>query len=226
VRGGPVALHLQLLSGFRVLLSEFRVAAAGQQRILGRPVTRPGRSGRGCELVRSSRQGSIHYSSTVRQGFSPWLWPLGYGVIGSTTDSGSVSLGSSPGTPAKLRRSVCSETAPGRFAFAPGGRPPGPPGVRRCAPHGCPGGPCAVGLRRVALRLPRGRPLSAIGAVGRCAHLAMALWLTVTIGSVRWATVPQLVERWGPHRHGAGRVLRRRGGYLVACGSCVDSGRA
>ena len=29
--------------------------------------------------------------------------PLGYGVIGSPTDSGSVSLGSSPGTPAKRR---------------------------------------------------------------------------------------------------------------------------
>gem|GEM_PF-4456220 len=29
-------------------------------------------------------------------------YPLGYGVIGSTTDSGSVSLGSSPGTPAQL----------------------------------------------------------------------------------------------------------------------------
>src|SRR5882757_10779446 len=27
--------------------------------------------------------------------------PMGYGVIGSTTDSGSVSLGSSPGTPAR-----------------------------------------------------------------------------------------------------------------------------
>src|SRR5699024_575697 len=28
-------------------------------------------------------------------------YPVGYGVIGSTTDSGSVSLGSSPGTPAQ-----------------------------------------------------------------------------------------------------------------------------
>jgi hypothetical protein len=28
--------------------------------------------------------------------------PVGYGVIGSTTDSGSVSLGSSPGTPANM----------------------------------------------------------------------------------------------------------------------------
>src|SRR5207245_7163055 len=27
-------------------------------------------------------------------------WPLGYGVIGNTADSGSVVLGSSPGTPA------------------------------------------------------------------------------------------------------------------------------
>ena len=38
--------------------------------------------------------------------------PMGYGVIGSTTDSGSVSLGSSPGTPARLLR-ACTLGSPG-----------------------------------------------------------------------------------------------------------------
>ena len=38
--------------------------------------------------------------------------PMGYGVIGSTTDSGSVSLGSSPGTPARLLR-ACTVGFPG-----------------------------------------------------------------------------------------------------------------
>ena len=41
------------------------------------------------------------------------LTPVGYGVIGSPTDSGSVSLGSSPGTPAQPQ--VCTPPAVGSF---------------------------------------------------------------------------------------------------------------
>src|SRR5690606_8650279 len=36
-------------------------------------------------------------------GARPTVSPLGYGVIGNTADSGSVVLGSSPGTPATVR---------------------------------------------------------------------------------------------------------------------------
>ena len=42
--------------------------------------------------------------SSLSQGIRSGDTPMGYGVIGSTTDSGSVSLGSSPGTPALVVR--------------------------------------------------------------------------------------------------------------------------
>ncbi|CCH16494.1 hypothetical protein MILUP08_41408 [Micromonospora lupini str. Lupac 08] len=48
----------------------------------------------GSDLACRHREGNVH--SRRRKG------PMGYGVIGSPTDSGSVSLGSSPGTPALL----------------------------------------------------------------------------------------------------------------------------
>src|ERR1700734_3907482 len=55
--------------------------------------------------VRSGAKDSIHYIGAVRNARGPRgarsALPLGYGVIGSPADSGSVSLGSSPGTPAK-----------------------------------------------------------------------------------------------------------------------------
>jgi hypothetical protein len=92
---------------------------------------------------------------------------MGYGVIGSPTDSGSVSLGSSPGTPALIARGTApSSRGPGRRplkAVAPvrirSGLQPWKPPVRRrrtrgfplCwlrAPTGCRaafGGPAAAG---------------------------------------------------------------------------------
>src|SRR5690606_9184307 len=45
--------------------------------------------------------------------------PLGYGVIGSTTDSGSVSLGSSPGTPAAIDESAFDKISISRNELAP-----------------------------------------------------------------------------------------------------------
>ena len=42
----------------------------------------------------------IRYTTSARYGSFRSALPLGYGVIGSPADSGSVSLGSSPGTPA------------------------------------------------------------------------------------------------------------------------------
>ena len=83
---------------------------------------------------------------------------MGYGVIGSPTGSGPVSLGSSPGTPAEagfLAHWPLANFAGARSAF-PGGRPPGPPegrvslligrwpispGARSAFPGGRPPGP-------------------------------------------------------------------------------------
>ena len=78
--------------------------------------------------------------------------PLGYRVIGSPTDSGSVSLGSSPGTPAKaLSDPSAGETAPGRFCISAWRMTPDPPnaglqpangvGRRWRASWGCTGPP-------------------------------------------------------------------------------------
>jgi hypothetical protein len=56
---------------------------------------------------------------------------MGYGVIGSPTGSGPVSLGSSPGTPAEAGLSAhwpLANFAGGPQCF-PGGTPPGPPGA-------------------------------------------------------------------------------------------------
>ena len=56
-------------------------------------------------FVRSGR-GRLSWSAPACPAASGGRQPMGYGVIGSPTDSGSVSLGSSPGTPAQ-----CSTTA-------------------------------------------------------------------------------------------------------------------
>jgi hypothetical protein len=49
-----------------------------------------------------------------------WCAPMGYGVIGSPTGSGPVSLGSSPGTPATSPRAARCESAPAAAALEAG----------------------------------------------------------------------------------------------------------
>ena len=68
---------------------------------------------------------------------------MGYGVIGSPADSGSVSLGSSPGTPASVpwspsRSSAFAASGPSRCPSQQSGRRPAAVG-RAPAPHSAPG---------------------------------------------------------------------------------------
>src|SRR5437764_15283515 len=49
-----------------------------------------------------NRSGPRAPNLTMFTDFAGPSWLVGYGVIGSTTDSGSVGLGSSPGTPANI----------------------------------------------------------------------------------------------------------------------------
>ena len=66
--------------------------------------------------VGATRSGAVGYRLLRRREVPP----MGYGVIGSPTVSGSVSLGSSPGTPARKHRScdalLCSTARPRRLA--------------------------------------------------------------------------------------------------------------
>jgi hypothetical protein len=78
----------------------------------------------------------IRYTTSARSGSSGSALPLGYGVIGSPADSGSVSLGSSPGTPAfdgpvlSAPGPFCCLRVTGLSPLGGGGRS-GRPGLRR-----------------------------------------------------------------------------------------------
>ncbi len=73
-----------------------------------------------------SRLGRVNYFPLRRTGDRLAAEPLGYGVIGNTADSGSVVLGSSPGTPAASRRQPSGlpiETVLPPSSSGPGHRP-------------------------------------------------------------------------------------------------------
>ncbi len=63
----------------------------------------PPPSPRGGQRIALVAEAEFGYTALARQADAGGADPMGYGVIGSPTGSGPVSLGSSPGTPATHR---------------------------------------------------------------------------------------------------------------------------
>jgi hypothetical protein len=123
---------------------------------------------------------------------------LGYGVIGSPTGSGPVSLGSSPGTPAEAGFPAhwpLANFAGARSAF-PGGRPPGPPGA---------GFPCSLAVGQFR-RGPQCFPGGTTPRTPRAAHSRLVGW------GPSAGFCPCLAPRVGSSRVGSSRAARSPGG--------------